>query len=83
MLAAERVAAILPPTPLLPLEINGVRLWAKADKKWQRALARWSLQSSLSINRKVRALAGVQAWNPLQTGLPDSALVALTANQGL
>lgn len=62
-------------------QIDPARLWAKADKKWQRALARWSLQSSLSINRKVRALAGVQAWNPLQTGLPDSALVALTANQ--
>lgn len=29
--AAEAVAAILPPTPLLPLEIDNVRLWAKAE----------------------------------------------------
>jgi threonine dehydratase len=29
--AAEKVAAILPPTPLLPLEIDGMRLWAKAE----------------------------------------------------
>lgn len=29
--AAEAVAAILPPTPLLPVEINGVRAWVKAE----------------------------------------------------
>lgn len=29
--AAEKIAAILPPTPLLPLEIDGVRLWAKCE----------------------------------------------------
>lgn len=29
--AAEAVAAILPPTPLLPVEIGGVRAWAKAE----------------------------------------------------
>jgi threonine dehydratase len=29
--AAEAVAAILPPTPLLPVEIGGVRAWVKAD----------------------------------------------------
>ncbi|HEU4820822.1 MAG TPA: pyridoxal-phosphate dependent enzyme [Qipengyuania sp.] len=29
--AAEKIAALLPPTPLLPLEIDGVRLHAKAD----------------------------------------------------
>jgi threonine dehydratase len=31
LLAAERVAAILPPTPLLPVEIGGVSCWAKAE----------------------------------------------------
>lgn len=29
--AAEAVAAILPPTPLLPVAINGVAAWVKAD----------------------------------------------------
>ncbi|ASJ91019.1 threonine ammonia-lyase [Porphyrobacter sp. CACIAM 03H1] len=29
--AAAAVAAILPPTPLLPVEIDGVRAWVKAD----------------------------------------------------
>ena len=29
--AAEAVAAILPPTPLLPVEIGGVQAWVKAD----------------------------------------------------
>ena len=29
--AAEKVAALLPPTPLLPVEIGGVRVYAKAD----------------------------------------------------
>jgi threonine dehydratase len=29
--AAEAVAAILPPTPLLPVAINGVQCWVKAD----------------------------------------------------
>lgn len=29
--AADAIAAILPPTPLLPVEIAGVRAWVKAD----------------------------------------------------
>jgi threonine dehydratase len=29
--AAEKIAAILPPTPLLPLEVGGVTLWCKAE----------------------------------------------------
>ena len=29
--AAASVAAILPPTPLLPVTIGGVRAWAKAE----------------------------------------------------
>ncbi len=29
--AAQKIAALLPPTPLLPLEIGGVALWAKAE----------------------------------------------------
>tara|TARA_R110000824_G_scaffold87333_7_gene215442 strand:- start:1120 stop:2103 length:984 start_codon:yes stop_codon:yes gene_type:complete len=29
--AAEKIAAILPPTPLLPLEIDGTTIWCKAE----------------------------------------------------
>ncbi len=29
--AAAKIAEILPPTPLLPFDIEGTRLWAKAE----------------------------------------------------
>ena len=29
--AAEAIAAILPPTPLLPVEIGGAKCWVKAE----------------------------------------------------
>jgi threonine dehydratase len=29
--AAAKVAEILPPTPLLPLEVDGVTIWCKAE----------------------------------------------------
>lgn len=63
------------------LALDPNRWWSKSELGWQRFLGRFDWQSSLSINRKVRALEGVQSWNPWQNNLPDSALVALTANQ--
>ena len=63
------------------LQIDPSRWWAKSEKKWQQFASRLSWQSSLSINRKVRAFEGVQTWNPFQLSLPDTALVAVSANQ--
>jgi hypothetical protein len=63
------------------LQIDPSRWWAKTEKNWQKFATRFSWQSSLSVNRKVRAFPGVQSWNPFQLSLPDSALVAVSANQ--
>ncbi|PTM14810.1 MAG: hypothetical protein DA408_01985 [Bacteroidetes bacterium] len=63
------------------LQLEPARNWQKSSQGWQKALSRFDWQSSLSINRKVRALDGVQTWNPFQLSLPDSALVAVSANQ--
>ena len=63
------------------LQIDPSRWWSKSEKKWQQFANRFSWQSSLSINRKVRDFQGVQTWNPFQLSLPDSALVAVSANQ--
>lgn len=43
-------------------------------------LARFSTISNLQINRKTRASDAVSSWNPLQLDVPDTALVALSAN---
>ncbi|MCB0639190.1 MAG: hypothetical protein KDC54_21330, partial [Lewinella sp.] len=63
------------------LQLDPSRLWRQPEPAWQRTLSRFDWQSSLTINRKTRAFPGVQTWNPFQIELPDSALVALTANQ--
>ncbi|MEZ4983522.1 MAG: hypothetical protein R2795_00540 [Saprospiraceae bacterium] len=63
------------------IQLDPARIWAKSETGWQQLLSRFSIQSSLTINRKVRAFEGVQTWNPLQLSIPDSALVAVTANQ--
>lgn len=56
------------------------RIWRGKQglRKW---LAKFALQSSLTINRKTREASSVQAWNPLQLAIPDSALVTLSASQ--
>lgn len=46
----------------------------------RRLLARFSTISNLQINRKTRASNAVNPWNPLQLDVPDTALVALSAN---
>lgn len=63
------------------LQIDPSRWWSKTEKKWQQFINRFSWQSGLSINRKVKGFPGVQTWNPFQLSLPDSALVAVSANQ--
>ncbi|MCB0629890.1 MAG: hypothetical protein KDD15_09160, partial [Lewinella sp.] len=47
---------------------------------FRKFLARFSTISNLQINRKTRASDAVNPWNPLQLDVPDTALVALSAN---
>ncbi|MEZ4964343.1 MAG: hypothetical protein R2791_03800 [Saprospiraceae bacterium] len=56
-------------------------LWVNSKKKWQRALSRFSTQSTLQINRRTFSGAkDVSPWNPFQLTLPDSSLVTVTAS---
>jgi len=63
------------------LQLEPSRVWRQSEKKWQQVLGKFGWQSSLSIIRKTRDFDSVQSWNPLQLNLPDTALVAVTANQ--
>lgn len=63
------------------ITIDPSRVWKKSTLKWKQFSSRFNIQSSLSINRKVRAFDGVQAWNPFQSSLPDSALVSISSSQ--
>lgn len=62
-------------------QLEPARAWRQSTVEWQKFLRRFDWQSSLTVNRKTRNFAGVQAWNPLQLNLPDSALVAVSSNQ--
>lgn len=52
------------------------RYWRQADG-WKKQLSKFSLQSTLTVNRKTQPSTAVQVWNPLQWNLPDSALTAI------
>ena len=52
------------------------RYWRQAEG-WKKQLAKFSLQSTLTVNRKTQPSTAVQVWNPLQWNLPDSALTAI------
>lgn len=61
------------------LQLTPKAVWHKASG-WRKLAARFSTQSTMNIDRKTRQVEGVQAWNPLQLDLPDTALVALSSN---
>lgn len=42
-------------------------------------LSKFALQSTLKTERRTRQSSEVEAWNPLQWNIPDSALVAITS----
>ncbi|MCL4673858.1 MAG: pyridoxal-phosphate dependent enzyme [Sphingomonadaceae bacterium] len=68
--AAERVAAILPPTPLLPVEIDGVRLWAKAEMLQPigafKIRGAWHRLFALTAEESARGVVGVSSGNHAQ-----------------
>jgi hypothetical protein len=57
----------------LRLEPKAVWFNAKGVKKF---LSKFSTQSSLQVNRKVRQLDGVNPWNPFELNVADTALVS-------
>jgi threonine dehydratase len=68
--AAAKVAAILPPTPLLPLEIGGVTAWAKADSLQPigafKIRGAWHRLSDLSPEEQAQGVVGVSSGNHAQ-----------------
>ncbi|MBC6994811.1 hypothetical protein QWY85_07175 [Neolewinella lacunae] len=56
------------------------RIWREAEGV-RKALRRFSLNTSLLIDRKTREAENIQAWNPLQLAVPDSSLVALNLSR--
>lgn len=68
--AAAKVAEILPPTPLLPLEIEGARLWAKAETLQPigafKIRGAWHRLSDMSEEERARGVVAVSSGNHAQ-----------------
>ncbi|MEO6152702.1 MAG: threonine/serine dehydratase [Croceibacterium sp.] len=67
---AEKIAAILPPTPLLPVEIGGVACWVKAENLQPigafKIRGAWNRISELSQAERKRGVVGVSSGNHAQ-----------------
>lgn len=68
--AAEKVAALLPPTLLLPFEIGGATLWAKAECLQPigafKIRGAWHRLSDLTDAERARGVVGVSSGNHAQ-----------------
>ena len=68
--AAVKIAGILPPTPLLPLEIEGTRLWAKAETLQPvgafKIRGAWHRLSDLTDEERGRGVVAVSSGNHAQ-----------------
>ncbi len=68
--AAQKVAAILPPTPLLPFTIDGRQVWAKAECLQPIGVFKirgaWHRLSDLSAEERARGVVGVSSGNHAQ-----------------
>ncbi|HEY6816983.1 MAG TPA: pyridoxal-phosphate dependent enzyme [Croceibacterium sp.] len=68
--AAAKIAALLPPTPLLPFEIGGVTVWAKAECLQPigafKIRGAWHRLSDLSAEERARGVVGVSSGNHAQ-----------------
>ncbi len=62
------------------LSVSPRAFWRKPKKRYQKGLARFSLQSNWQILRKVREVEDISPWNPFQLQIADSALVSVTSN---
>ncbi len=68
--AAEKIAAILPPTPLLPVEIGGIRCWVKAENLQPigafKIRGGWHRLTDLSDDQRARGVVAVSSGNHAQ-----------------
>lgn len=68
--AAGKIAAILPPTPLLPLDIDGVRLWAKCENLQPigafKIRGAWHRLTDLTAEEKAAGVVAVSSGNHAQ-----------------
>jgi threonine dehydratase len=68
--AAAKVAEILPPTPLLPLEVDGRTLWCKAEMLQPigafKIRGAWHRLSDLTAEERARGVVGVSSGNHAQ-----------------
>ena len=68
--AAAKVAEILPPTPLLPLEVNGHTIWCKAEMLQPigsfKIRGAWNRLTDLTEEQRERGVVGVSSGNHAQ-----------------
>ncbi|HZV17454.1 MAG TPA: pyridoxal-phosphate dependent enzyme [Sphingobium sp.] len=68
--AAAKIAALLPPTPLLPLEVDGRTLWCKAEMLQPigafKIRGAWHRLSDLDEGERARGVVGVSSGNHAQ-----------------
>ena len=68
--AMEKIAAILPKTPLLPLEVDGVTIWCKAEMLQPigafKIRGAWHRLSDLDEGERTRGVVGVSSGNHAQ-----------------
>jgi threonine dehydratase len=68
--AMTKVAEILPPTPLLPLEVDGRTLWCKAEMLQPigafKIRGAWHRLSDLAADERARGVVGVSSGNHAQ-----------------
>lgn len=68
--AAAKVAALLPPTPLIPFEIDGTKVWAKAECLQPigafKIRGAWHRLSDLTEEERARGVVGVSSGNHAQ-----------------
>ncbi len=68
--AAAKIAEILPPTPLLPLEIDGHTIWCKAESLQPigafKIRGAWHRLSDMTDEERARGVVGVSSGNHAQ-----------------
>ena len=68
--ASRKIAAILPPTPLLPLEVDGRTIWCKAESLQPvgafKVRGAWHRLTDLNDGERQRGVVGVSSGNHAQ-----------------